>query len=993
MALADALRLELLGGLRITMNGEPLGGFSSSKAQALLCYLAVSSRAHPREALAALLWGDMPAERAAQSLRQALVNLQKLVGPYLLVTRQTVAFNRASPYEFDVEAFVALSAAAETVAFGSQRRLRAAAELYAGDFLAGFSTRDAPEFDEWVAAQRERLRLLALGALHTLAVRHLARGEYVLATGYLRRLLGLDPWREDAHRQLMLLLAWQGQRDAAIAQYHACRRALAGELGEEPAAETVALHQRIRAGALEPPATHAALSSNLPRPPSALIGRQAELASVSELLLDPTCRLLTLVGPGGIGKTRLAMQAATELLGDLEHGACFVSLTAIRDPRLVVDAVAVALGIAGTPGRPLNELITAVLRDREVLLVLDNFEHILSAAPLVAELLGAAPRLKALVTSRASLRLRGERIFEVPPLALPTAEDANSAAAAVTLFVERARAVAPGFALSATNARAVAEICRRVEGLPLAIELAAARVPLLAPAALLTRLTNRLDLLTDGARDLPARQQTMRGTIDWSFRLLTPAEQTLFARQAVFVGGRTLAAIAAVCDPDGELGVDALDGVGALVNQSLLRRVEGVAGEPRFSLLETLQEYARECLTHVGEDDLLARRHARYFAAFAEEGAAALSGPEQRVWLARLHEEHDNLRAALRWTIERGEALMALQLVGSLWPFWEARGHLSEGRRWLAEALALPYDSPGAHPHLLPQLLRGRALRGAGLLATWQGDYATARALHQESLALYRELDDQSGIANALENLGLVASQQGDYPAAHVLHAQSLSIRRTLGAEWDIAGSLSNLGLIARNQGDYDRARTLYSESLALLTAVGYDQGAANALSNLGVVAFRQGDYADAGRLHEESLALRRTLADRRGIAISLINLGLVAYAQDDLAEAQTRYQESLAITWALRDVEIAESLEGLASVAGARGEPLRAARWLGVAGALRATLNRPLPPVEQADLERWIARVRGTVDTARWVAAEAAGRALPLERAIAEALGDDVPG
>jgi tetratricopeptide (TPR) repeat protein len=443
-----------------------------------------------------------------------------------------------------------------------------------------------------------------------------------------------------------------------------------------------------------------------------------------------------------------------------------------------------------------------------------------------------------------------------------------------------------------------------------------------------------------------------------------------------------LEAVGAVCNPDGELDIDTLDGIGSLVSQSLLRRVDGLDGEPRFVLLETLQEYARERLTERGEHELLARRHAEYFASLAERGAAALTGPEQSVWLARLDDEHDNLRAALRWASGHGAGELALRLAGALWPFWEARGYLSEGRRWLAGALALPGERRST--------LRGRALRGAGLLATWQGDYATAKALHLESLDLYRALDDRSGVANALENLGLVATEQGDYAAAQTLHTESLGIRQALGNEWDIAGSLSNLGLVARDQGDYPTAQALYAESLALLRAAGYDQGAANALSNLGVIAQRQGQYTDASSLHEESLALRRALGDQRGIAISLISLGLVAFARGDNADAWLRYRESLAITWALRDVELAASLEGLASVAAERGEPLRAARWLGAAGALRATLARPLAPVERADLERWVDRARGAVELLDWDAAEAVGRKQPLESIVQEALATD---
>jgi predicted ATPase/class 3 adenylate cyclase len=559
--------------------------------------------------------------------------------------------------------------------------------------------------------------------------------------------------------------------------------------------------------------------SNLPIQPTPFIGRQREVSEIAGMLRRERVRLLTLSGPGGTGKTRLALQVAEDILSNFADGAFFVSLASLADSGPVASSIATALGVKEMGEQPLAETLSDYLRDKQLLLVLDNFEHVLPATSLVSELLLRCPRLNVLVTSRAALRLAAEHEHPVLPLALPDPKqlpdlDALSQYDAIALFVERAQAVKPGFAVTNENAPAVAEICSRLDGLPLAIELAAARIRLFPPHTLLQRLSSRLTLLTGGARDAPVRQQTLRNAIDWSYSLLAEGEQRLFARLSVFAGGFSYEAAEAVCNPDGEL--DLLEGLTSLVEKSLLRQEDAptsAAEEPRFLPLETIREYAAEKLTASGEEQRLRQDHATFFTEMVEHGERKFWGPGQKEWMDQLEREHDNLRAVLGWSLRDGDPMFGLRLAVVIGIFWEDHGHLSEGRRWLEALLA---GDAGAGTSQ-----RAKAFDTAGMLARGQGDFQHAHLRLEESLRLYRELGDRQGAAMVLAHLGGLARLQDDLDWAVRLLEESISINRQIDDRHFLASALTNLGEVWMGQGNYGQARAMLDEALTLRRELG----------------------------------------------------------------------------------------------------------------------------------------------------------------------------
>jgi predicted ATPase/DNA-binding SARP family transcriptional activator len=979
------LRIEMLGGLRIRRGDILLERFQTQKTGALLAYLALHLRQqHSREELIDMLWPDAPLDAGRHRLSQALTWLRPHLEPtrlergkVLWANRQTVGLNPHA-IQTDVSEFeTAIQSSFQmTDNVARIKALEQAIGLNTGDLLPGY-------YDGWTLTARQRLLEGFLSVLRHIIAHYEEAHQPAFALEYARRAVAADPMSEEAHCDLIRLLSASGQPDAALRQYRTLEQMLARELEEKPSPKTYALAEQVRQNRPSSKRPQPSVSPTaLPAPLTRFFGREDELRQVLREVQSKNSRLVTLIGAGGCGKTRLAIKIAHSLLEHYAGAVWFVPLADLDDPTLIPATVAEALRLSHSNASPSEQIVDA-LASRPALLVLDNLEHLTTGAvPQVQWLLGRLPQLTIIGTSQQRLQIEGEIEVVVPPLPLPSLSE-NLASpdhlllcASVQLFVDRAQAIRPSFRITPQNADSVARLCTRLEGIPLAIELCAAWAQTLSLEEMQTRLDRRFDLLVSRRTGIAARQRTLRATVEYSYVQLSPTLKRLFARLSVFRNGWTLAAAEAVCRDTraGHQRLNVLIAMTELRERSLVTADE-VDGEMRYSMLETLREYAAEQLPPP-ETIRRRRAHAAYFLELAEQSEPYLQGTEQAHWLGRLEREIENLRASLAWAADAREADLGLRLGSALGTFWDIHGYLEERQAWLDRLLALPRSE---------KAIRAKALNTRGHLARNQGYSSTVNAVMQEALSLWRELGDEYGLATALQILATLAYSHEDCDEAQIYLSEGLLLARKIGNPALVARALLNLGNIALEQSEWSQAWTLYTESLSLSRSAGIRTRTAYALNNLGLVARYRGDFSAAQELLQESLEICRESEDRTGIAESLLNLGTISRLQSNHTNAREMLRNSARIASEAGEKRIfVWCIKELGHVACAMGAYSLGVHLLSTAESLRESMGISFMPAGPGDLAHQLEQARLLLGKAGVDAAWASGFALPPAEARA---------
>lgn len=1018
------LSVFLLGPFRAAIDGQAVTGFRSDKVRALLAYLAVESgRPHRRESLAGLLWPDYPERSARAHLRVALTNLRQVLGdheaspPFVLISRQTIQINQAADAWVDAQAFRALLQSSQP----TTEQMVEAVDLYQGEFLAGFSLADSPPFEEWALLTREQFHRLVIETLDRLANSLEQRGECERALVHAWRQVDLDPWREKAHRQVMRLLAQTGQRSAALAQYRHCRRVLHEELGVDVSEETRQLYEGLKRGKGLPGVPARRPRHNLPAQTTSFEGREEELAEIDQLLSNPSCRLLTLVGPGGIGKTRLALEAAAQKIRNYKDGVYFVPLAQLSSAQFVVSGIASALGF--TPDKDASNLDTKTqlleyLGERTVLLLMDSFEHLIQGCHLLPDILEHAPNVRFLVTSRERLGLRGEWVKELQGMRYPDNGDPVSIEAydALRLFATRAQQSDTGFTLSADELPHVNHICRLVEGMPLGIELAAAWVSVLSCQEIAREIEESIDVLAAPARELPDRHRSVRAAFDHSWKLLTEEATSGFRKLSVFRGGFSREAAMAVAEVDLAL-------LSELVHKSLLRR----NAQGRYEIHELLRQYAAEKLGALPEERQAVReRHSRYYVEFISAREPDLFGERLREIRDEIRTEMENVRAGVHWAVahwseaEARDALARFDAVFLVQGWYEGKEAFAAIIQALQERQETEADggAPPSPPMLIAmayQALYGSLLGDSdaseailrkclpalsllgiqrevvvchfaqGVSAFYRGEFEEARQRFEESLTLARAGQFERWVAHALMWLGWLLCELGDYERAQALCEESYSHYREQGSRWGMGFVLTKLGFVADAKQDHALARRCHEEALDILTAFGDRAGQAYATSRLSLTAYGEGQYAEARQLGRQGYELFEKLGHRWGMGASLCRTGFAALGLGRRREARTCFHQALELAVSMKHVPLMlYALSGFASLLAEEGKEPEALELFAFVE------EHPQTPVTYANLVR-----QRFLDLETWLpqealsAAKTRGRAIEIETVVEAVLRD----